>query len=237
MLTLEQAYEQQVTYQAAPQERAKIAGVTMVAFVGGVAVGKNYLMHESGFAIVGRQTSRPPRAGDDPAIYTYSTNTEMLDAIEHGLLIQYGVHLPDLIYGSRTEDYRTDGISVGDFWFDSVDGLRSKGFKKVLAISVLTKAEQWKDYLDDRFYDRPPQYAIDRLNEAEQSIRWSLEQHQSGNPDHLLVVNDDAQTAGNLDRIRKFASGEQVEPLSSAFVTQTAQDMLNIIHSYKQELS
>lgn len=237
MLSLEQAYEQQGAYQASPDERAKIAGVTMLAFVGGVSVGKNYLMHESGFFITGTETSRHPRRGDNLGKYTYVSNEVMLESIERGQYIQYGVHLPDLIYATRASHYQLDAVNTKDIWFDAIEPLNNKGFKSVKTVSVLVPSEQWLDYLTDRFYDRTVEYAQDRLTEADRSIHWSLEQHLSRNPDHLLIINDDAQTAGNLDRIRAFAIGEPVELLSDELVKNTTDQMFTIIKNYHNNRS
>jgi len=237
MLTLEQALAEQGSYQAADAERAKIAGVTMVAFVGGVAVGKNYLMHESGFFITGTETSRHPRRGDDLKKYTYAPNQVMLESIEKGEYIQYGVHLPDLIYATRPSHYQLNTVNIKDIWFDAIEPLQNKGFKAVKTISILTLPEQWRNYLNDRFYDRTTEYALDRLAEAERSLQWSVSQHVSEAPDHLLVINDDTQTAGNLDRIRAFSQNESIERLSNDLVNRVAEQMLATIEDYRNNNS
>jgi hypothetical protein len=232
---LQAALDWQETYQATDAERAKILGVTMLACVGGVAVGKNYLMHESGFFITGTETSRQPRRGDDLKKYTYEPNEVMLEAITNREYIQYGVHMPDLIYATRASHYQSDTTNIKDIWFNAVEPLKNKGFKAVKAVSVLVPGEQWRDYLDDRFYDRPFEYALDRILETERSLKWSMDQHLSGAADHLLIINDATQTDGNLARIAAFANGERVEPLSVETAVQVADQMRAIIQEYKNK--
>jgi len=235
MLTLEQAYEQQGSYQANETERAKVADVTFIAAVGAVASGKNFFMHESGFHIVGTDTSRGYRNGDDTEKYTYPTVDEMLDRVEHGVYIQYGVHLPHSIYATHAGHYEPGAINIKDIWFDAVKLLENKGFKSVKSISVLTPADQWQGYLDDRFYGATPGYITDRLNEAKHSIRWSVTRHLSKTANHLLVINDDEQTVGNLDRIREFAHGDPVEPLDDTLVNEIANQMFMTIKNYNHQ--
>lgn len=236
MLTLEAALDQQHAYRAKQAERDKLRDTDLVTFVGGVAVGKNYLMQKSGLYVCGTETSRAPRADDDATKYTYASNEEMLAGIEAGELIQYGVHLPDTIYGSRIRDYRLGEPNAADIWFDAVSALGNKGFRTVKAVSIFTPATQWYQQLQERFEDRPPAFIIDRLNETRHSIRWSVAQHLSRAAHHLLIINDSAHTSESIDRIQAFAANETVAPLDDLVVSQAQDEMNKMIERYLGEL-
>lgn len=236
MLTLEAAFAAQEAYQANPTERAKLHNTDFIAFVGGVAVGKNYLMQKSGLYVCGTETSRSPRSSDDTTKYTYSSNEEMLASIEAGELVQYGVHLPDTIYGSRVRDYRLDEPNVSDIWFDAVAALENKGFRTVKSVGVLSPATQWYHQLQERFEGRPPAFIIDRLNETRHSIRWSIAQHLSRAAHHLLIINDGTLTSESIDRIQAFAAGETVLPLDDSVVSRARDDMSRVIDQYLGKL-
>lgn len=236
MLTLEAAFARQEVYQANPVERNKLRDTDLITFVGGVAVGKNYLMQKSGLYVCGTETSRAPRASDDATKYTYTSNEVMLAGIEAGELIQYGVHLPDTVYGSRVRDYRLDEPNASDIWFDAVSALDNKGFRTVKAVSVLTPAAQWYQQLQERFEGRPPSFVIDRLNETRHSVRWSVAQHLSRAAHHLLIINDSEHTSASVDRIQALAANEPVVPLDDSVVAQARDDMSRVIDHYLGKL-
>ena len=236
MLTLETALERQGAYRAHSSERARLHDTDLIAFVGGAAVGKNYLMQKSGLYVCGTETSRAPRESDSAAKYTYSSNNEMLAAIEAGELIQYGVHLPDTIYGSRVRDYQVGEPNASDIWFDAVSALENKGFRTVKAVSILSPPVQWYQQLEERFEDRPTAFIIDRLNETRHSVRWSVAQHLSCAANHLLIINDSAHTSESIDRIQAFAANETVDPLDDADVSRARDEMSRVIDHYLGKL-
>lgn len=236
MLTIEAAHEQQAAYQARKEVRDRLERTTLIAYVGGVAVGKNFLMQKSGFRVVGTETSRAPRVDDDPAAYTYSDNQTLLDAIEHGELIQYGVHLPNLIYASRLRDMALNEINVADIWFDAVRDLDNKGFGQVKAVSILVPGTQWEQQLDERFTGRTASYIIDRLTEARHSIRWSLANHLSRTANHLVVINDADRTDETLRQIDDFAHDKTLHQIDEQTVGDIAAEMLKVTENYRHKL-
>jgi len=235
---LQQAYEQQAEYQANDIERAKIAGATLLAVVGARGAGKNHLMRASGLHVVGGETNREPRADDDPALTTYDTAERMLQAIKDREYIQYGVHLPDLIYATRASHFKPDDINVKDIWFDAIPMLGNKGFKEVKIISILSPGNQWLEHIKKRFHNQSERYIVDSLTEAEHSVRWSLANqlartaNLANTLDHLVIINDHDHTPENVDRIQRFARGEHVEPLSDELVRDTAEEMFRVANSY-----
>lgn len=236
MLSIEAAREQQASYRAANHIREQLKDTVIIAYVGASAVGKNFLMERSGLRITGTETSRPPRADDDPTLYTYNDNAALLEAIGHGELVQYGAHLPDLIYASRLRDFALGEPNVADIWFDAVADLENKGFKAVKAVSILVPSAQWEKHLDERFEGRTSDYILDRLSEARHSIRWSLAKHLTRAANHLIVINDIQDTDETLERIDMFAQGRPSEPYDDQLVHDTATAMLKVTETYLHKL-
>lgn len=237
MIDIESAYRQQEEYRGNEETRQSIKNTTLLAFVGGVAVGKNYLMEASGFPVSGTITTRVPRVGDGDK-YTYASHDEMLEAIELGELVQYGIATaegkPTEIYGSKPSDYSLDLINVSDIWADAVYPLYNKGFKVIRTVGVLTPKDQWLSQLNDRLTGQAAPKVIARLEEARHSIRWALAQHLSENSTHLTVINDAAGNIAshNVDRIISSAQNNTVEPIDNDTVQTTAKDMLDAIETF-----
>ena len=237
MLTIEQAYQGQERYRGNERVRAAISQTALIAFVAGTAAGKNFLMEQSGLPIVGTETTRAPRADDDPSHYTYSTQGDMLAAIENGDLVQYGVALPDDIYASCVHDYVLNQPNVADIWHDAVRSLYTKGFGDVRTVSVLTPKAQWMSQLGARLEGMRADSAARRLSEAQRSIRWSRVQYLSGAATHLLVINSVDNVDKNIETITDFAHGKPTERPSQGDVDETASEMLSAIDIMYKRLS
>lgn len=208
MISLEELSQHEASYQPSSLVQQRLQKVTVLCVVGGVGVGKNYLMRKSGLPIVGRVTSRPPRADDDPAIYRYLSNQELTEKIAQGELVQYGVDLGNqTIYGSLPESYVSDGVTIADIWHWSVSMLKNKGFGAVKAVSVITPWQQWQAQLAERFANREASYRQSRLDEAVHSLRWTRQQLVEGNPDHVVVINTQDSTKQSVKTIVDFAHG------------------------------
>lgn len=225
MLTIEQAREQQASYRGKESVRKPLEGTSLIAIVGGIAAGKNYLMQESKLPIVGTETTREPRADDNPELYTYSSLDDMLDAIEARELVQYGVALPHDIYASRLRDYALGQANIADIWYDAVQPLQNKGFKQVRSVSILSRKQQWISQLAIRTDGMPVSKIDYRLSEARHSMRWSLAQHLSRAANHLIVINTADMVDENVDRIRAFSAGEHVESPSDDEVLAATREM------------
>lgn len=229
MLSIEQAYEQQDRYHGNERVRGAISETALIAFVGGTAVGKNFLMEKSGLPIAGTETTRAPRADDDPSRYTYSDLPTMLEAIQAGELVQYGVSLPEHIYASRVHDYSLGQPNVADIWHDAVQPLGNKGFSQVRSVSVLTPKAQWMSQLWERFEGMRIGDIDRRLSEARHSLRWTLAQHLGGAANHLVVINHSDQVDENLERIVSFAHGIPADRSSNDAIRGTADEMFSTI--------
>lgn len=229
MISIEQAHQQQERYQGSREVRDTLRHTALVAFVGGTAVGKNFLMERTELPITGTETTRSPRPDDEPSRYTYTSLPDMLTAIENRELVQYGVSLPHHIYGSRLRDYELDQPNVTDIWHDAVRSLSNKGFQTVRSVSVLTPKAQWISQLGNRFEGMTAGQALARLNEARQSIRWSVAQHMGGVAHHLTVINDVYDTDTNAAQIVDFAGGKAVSRLTDRDVERVASEMMDAL--------
>lgn len=208
MKSLETLAGEEKEYLPSEAVRDMLSHVPLVCVVGGVGVGKNYLMHRSGLPIVGRVTSRPKRSDDDPSVYTYHTNEEFAAMIEQRKLVQYAVDLRNgTMYGSTPQNYVQDAPNLADIWHWSVAELPGKGFKSVRAVSIITPAKQWQAQLETRFAGRDEAFRKSRLAEAKESLAWSREQILSGDANHAVIINSKADTSASTQTLKDFAHG------------------------------
>ncbi len=212
MKTLEQLASEEKSYLPSAAVQEELARVPLVCVVGGVGVGKNFLMHRTGLPIVGRVTTRPARAGDDPNVYTYYTNEEFAAMLERHELVQYAVDLPNsAMYGSLLRNYVQNMPNLADIWHWSVTELPDKGFQSVRAVSVITPLKQWQEQMELRFADRDESYRAARRVEARKSLLWTREQIVSQNPDHAVIINDKNHTDESVRHMHDFAYGMRVD--------------------------
>lgn len=217
MKSLQQLVDEEKSYLPSTTIRKGLSHIPLVCVVGGVGVGKNYLMHRTGLPIVGRATSRPARVSDDPKAYAYYTNEEFAEMIKRHELVQYAVDLPNnAIYGSTLENYVTNTPNLADIWHWSVAELPDKGFQSVRAISIITPHEQWQEQMELRFAERDENYRTARLVEARQSLLWTRERIFSKSPDHAVIINDKNLTSESVERLRYFANGGAIDTPTGA---------------------
>jgi guanylate kinase len=178
----------------------KLAKKTIVMFVGATCEGKNAVMDaaaklDTRLKVVGTRTSREPREGDNAARYTYIDNNdealaEVFDAIEKREMVQYAVNpYAQLIYGSTIDDYPTT-YNLADVFSSAIENFRHLGFKRAIAVTVVTDPKVWLKRFEERFPAGDPQRRA-RRDEAIESFTWSLSQTD----DHFWIENID----GNLD--------------------------------------
>lgn len=217
MKTLTELSQEEKSYLPSEEVREQLSRVPLICIVGGVGVGKNYLMHRTGLPIVGRVTSRAKRPDDDPAVYTYYTNEQFAEMIERHELVQYAVDLRNsAIYGSLPSNYKLDIPNLADIWHWSVKELPDKGFQSVRAISIITPVEQWQKQLDIRFNGRDEAFQKARLAEARESLLWTRQQIALGSPDHAVIINAESQTDSSVKTLLNFANSAVIETPDTA---------------------
>lgn len=229
MKTLEDLAKEESVYRPGETVRKSLSQMTLVCLVGGVGVGKNYLMKASGLSVAGRVTSRKPRPDDNPKIYKYFTNRQLADMIDRKELVQYAVDLPNqVIYGTVPDDYVTKDVTVADIWHWSVNDLADKGFKSVKAVSIITPWEQWKDQLKERFDGRDDTYRLARLKEAVESLAWTQQQILAKNKNHAVIINDNERTNVSIKLLHDFCNNKTIA---------TPNKTIDLIDSLTQNLS
>lgn len=194
---LQELRTQQAAYEQRPEDKRKLANRTVLAFVGAACEGKNTLMDatvaaDRRFHVIGTVTSRAPRESDNGLPYTYYEHTDagletlFADISDHKL-VQYFVakQAPFHVYGSDTEDYPGE-YNVGDYFAHSIADMRTRGFKKVIALTVITPPEVWLRRFEERF-PQGHELRIYRRDEAIESFEWSLAQPTDGT--HFWVEN------------------------------------------------
>lgn len=232
MKSLEELSKEEKTYLPSKEVQGELARVPLVCVVGGVGVGKNYLMQRTGLPIVGTMTSRPARPTDDPAVYSYYTNEQFAAMIERHELVQYAVDLPNnAMYGSTLHNYVPDTPNLADIWYWSVVELPEKGFRSVRAVSIVTPSKQWQQQLEVRFASRDASYRAARLEEARNSLAWTKQQLLAGNPDHAVIVNDAQATPTSVQLLIDFAHGATLPPAHDALAV--IDDMLQFLELSK----
>ncbi len=202
---------------------------TLVMIVGPTAIGKSSLMNEvvkldADFARVSGFTTREPRSNDEPGLYRYLTSAAARQLIEHGEVVQFAIHpTTGDMYGTQPQDYPRR-FNLLDTLSTVVGGMQALPFQNVVTISLTTDPSAWKSWLLARYPDVSEQ-RTKRLQEAIQSIEWSLAQTSQ----HYWLVNtpnDLRSTASQLIAIVRGRTGPTNPPAEAAKLLSTAQSLL-----------
>ena len=210
---LQKLHQVQNTYKPAPAITAQLSAKSLIMVVGASCVGKNTLMTtlagaDNQFGVAGNFTSRPQRADDDPAVYTYYEHTDeglqpILERIAKREVLQYAINPHSLfVYGSEPRDY-PHLFNLKDVFSSAVDGFRQLGFKQTLTVSVVTQPAVWQQRFDARFPVGHPD-RVARRDEAIDSLSWSLGQTD----EHFWVENVDGQPELAANEIKTIALGQ-----------------------------
>lgn len=222
MLTFEQADQLQEHYRASDEETLRlIGGVTVAAFVGPTAAGKNFYMERLDYPQAGTLTNRGPRKSD--INYRYLATGEMLGLAEQGKLVQYAAVQPDRLYGSDALCYKP-GVNVMDVTSVAAETLYFQGFGAVRPIGVLAREGDWRRRLDVRFKDMDSDQIESRLDEAEESIDAIT--HSWGD-ERLVIVTSERLQAANLKDIGNYI--ETGEARKRALTKKVGHDLLSVL--------
>lgn len=230
--TIEEAKEFQHRYRAKDESVLRAIGsVTLLTFSGPTAAGKNHTMEMMGYPVVGTTTTRQPRTSDYR--YTYVSHEKMLEDIEVGRLVQYGINInTKTIYASTIDDYEPNKINSADILTDVVDEFATLGFKKLLPVGVVTYPESWQERLDERFEGISRTEIAGRLDEAARSLETFLNSwpHRT---DRLLIVSHQSLDNHNRHSIEQFVeTGSYTQPQDEAYAI--AEDMLKSVPLLRQ---
>lgn len=231
---LDALFQEQALYRPAEAIAADLAQKSIIMFVGATCEGKNRIMDslaklDSRFHIAGTFTTRPPRTDDDASVYTYYPDTnksleQLIARIEAREVVQYAVNAhANLLYGSMPEDY-SPGYNLRDVFSTAVEDFRNLGFKRAVAITVVTDPVVWLSRFEVRFPPGSPQRQV-RRNEAIESFTWSLA--QMGN-NHHWVENIDGEPQIGAEAVIQIVDGAPADPTSAR---QLAEDSLRMAWS------
>lgn len=242
MLTIEDAFAEQGKQEPREDVRQCLGEISLLAFIGPSAAGKNFLMEQTELPQVGTVTSRAPRSTDNKSLYTYMSNEEMLEGIEKGDFVQYGIALPDRIYASRLEDYSKDKPNVADIYFDAVHPLRSAGFKSVKTVSILTPDKgQYHSQLMLNLEGQSVHSAHERLSKDLAALRSISANIWADTRNNLIILNrinnaEENIVEKNVDRIRDFAYDKPQEWQDKEELLTAIDSMRRVIESVRTRL-
>ena len=207
-MTIDELKAHETAYRPHPSVAEKLATKTLVMIVGPAGIGKSTIMNEivaqsDDFARVTDFTTRPPRPNDEPGIYRYLSVNDAATLVEHGQAVQYAVHpTTSAVYGTEAEDYPAP-FNVLDTLSGVVESLRQLPFRHTVTISLTAAPHTWHDWFLSR-YPEPSDERTKRLNEARQSITWSLAQTTQ----HHWLLNEAGEQANVAAEAIKIARGE-----------------------------
>lgn len=188
-------YKTQDAYRASSDIAEQLADKTLVMFIGASGQGKNTIMEavtklNGQFQTAGNHTTRAPRDSDDPSLYTYHEYSDtgfapIFSMIDRHELVQYVVNLHSYLMYFRTPDNFASNFPMTDTLSNVVDSHRKLGFKRAIAITIVSQPQQWLQRFNERFPVGHPDRKA-RRDEAIESLKWSLA--QTG-PDHYWAEN------------------------------------------------
>ncbi|MBP9853105.1 hypothetical protein KBC77_03915 [Candidatus Saccharibacteria bacterium] len=228
---LQQLLATQPTYQPSSPVLAQARTIKVLCFVGASCMGKTTVMDalvasNKDFGKTRNFTSRPPRNEDDQKRYYYFEHSDeglqpIFSHIENRELLQYNINPFSLyVYGSEVSGYPYR-YNLADIFASSISDFRNLEFKKLDVFSLVSPAEVWLRRFQIRFTPDNPQY-VARLQEAEQSLLWSLDQKDN---DHCLLLND--TTPENV--ATSVVTCLQGETLAQAQARKHAQECLKLV--------
>jgi guanylate kinase len=203
---------------------------TLVMIIGPTAVGKSSLMNEvvkldSAFARVSGFTTRPARADDEPGLYRYVSKETARHIIEQDDVVQFAIHpTTGDMYGTQPMDYPSQ-FNLLDTLSTVVNGMRALPFKNTVTISLAAEPAAWQSWVLSR-YPNKDEDRDKRLEEARQSIEWSMAQ----NSGHYWLVNhpnDLKTTAEELIRTVRSGAGRIDLPPEAPELLDTAKSLLS----------
>ena len=179
------AREHETEYRPNQDIQRQIGNKVLVMLVGPASMGKTHIMMtaallDDSFVRVPSFTTREPRPDDERAAYRYIPADEehvsrILDDIEAGEVVQYGVHpTKGTIYGSMIEDHAAP-VNMLATLSNAVEQLRHVGFKRTPLIGLVAEPDVWQEWFLARYPEASPERTA-RAQEAVLSLEWLLAQ-------------------------------------------------------------
>lgn len=177
----------------------ELGKISFLGVVGATSSGKTTLIdmltsRHPGFKKVISETSRPKRTDSTEAEeYIFRDRQEMIEDIKAGRMVQIALNPTGELYGTRPEDYPTDGTGVMSPMSQVVSIFRSLPFRNVNMAFIVPKSfNDWQIWLKKR--PLLPDELSKRLKEAKQSYEFALSDSKI-----KFALNDDLdRTVGRL---------------------------------------
>lgn len=181
---LDEADKNQEHYRANEEQRRGLGEISLYSTIGITLAGKTTVaanaerIASDKIHPVLTTTTRPAKPGEplDAMHFVPHDNehlADMLDQIDHGELAQYVVHPTGYIYATYLHDYRPDAHNIMPTLSSTVDYLSTIGFGSYRQIVVTPDINAWQRNFAHANYN--PRETVKRLEEAVQSLTWSLD--------------------------------------------------------------
>lgn len=222
-------------YRPSPETITAIKDKSLLAFIGGFAVGKTTLMREIArvderFSEVISFTTRPSRGHSD--IYRFIDNSpgnvKLITAkAQQGDLVNFAVHpTTEYVYGTESDDYRTEfcmlATTANNFQL-STSGLP---FRSVDPVTIVSDSSVWAHRMSQRSMSLAEYKA--RIDEAKQSLEWSLDCD-----DMFFIDNTDTDINSTA---RQFTTSLELDDAKRAYRSRRiAEKMLSYVNTQTSE--
>lgn len=181
---LNEARDRQEQYQANEDERRHLGNISLVSTIGITQAGKTTVAANAEELApeiihpVKTTTSRPPKPGEPLDAMDFIEHqdgpvSEFLDDVDKGKLAQFVILRTGFIYATYPGDYEQGKYNLMPTVSSTVDYLSGVGFGVYRQIVVTPDINHWQRSFASADYS--PQETIKRLEEAAQSLSWSLE--------------------------------------------------------------
>lgn len=213
------------TYEASPATLDVLREKTMVPLLGPFAVGKTTLMDEAvhmysdTFHRVRSFTTRKPRSGESLETYTFlehseATLQEIQEKAEERKLVQLMVHpTTGMVYGSTPNDYGTTPNVMLDIVPKALPPIEALPFERLEKVEVVAAPRLWRGRMEQRLIDNDPVDIANRLEEADDNLRWALEQG-----DDVTWLDNTAPVQESAAFLKEIVDGEYHRSLDARFV-------------------
>ncbi len=162
---------------------------TLIMLVAPTAMGKSTIMNaavtlDSSFSRVRSFTTRPHRSNDEPGQYIYLSAAELVRERSDGTVVtETTFPTTGYTYGTLYTSYSGEHCLL-DTLANSVDEYRALPFRRTVTVSLVATPDDWHAWFVSR-YPEQSDMAVKRLEEAELSTNWSLQ-----DTDTVWLAND-----------------------------------------------
>jgi guanylate kinase len=215
----EEARKRAASYSASEGVLSQIANVELLAIVGPTGVGKTTVMKKLQYPIVRSTVTREPRPNEkDHDIYHFRSDyAQILQEIAQGDFVQYVISTSGDFYGTKRDEYPSQGVCTMAIYADAISSFRQLGFKKLTVAYIMPPGYvEWMRRIGDGRED-----LLHRIEEARSSILTAMDDSE-----YTFILNDSVDMA--VRDIELLMKGEPIDRHRQ----QLARDTGNILLDY-----